>query len=55
MDIFSEFYWFVPLQRKFASRVTFHLNRILMEHGLPGRLQTDKAGEFKKDVIKVNK
>ena len=48
MDIFSRFHWLVPLQRKFASHVAFHLNRIFMEHGPPDRLQADSGGEFKK-------
>ena len=30
-DIFSRFHWLVPLQRKFASQVAFHLNRIFMD------------------------
>ena len=55
MDIFNRFYWLAPLQRKFASHVAFHLNRILMEHEPPDRLQMDHGGEFKKDVIKSNK
>ena len=55
MDIFSRFHWLVPLQRKFASHVAFHLNRTFTEHEPPDRLQTDNGGEFKKHVIKVNK
>ena len=55
MDIFSRFHWLVSLQRKFPSDVAFELNRIFMEHGLPDRLRADNGGEFKKDVIKVNK
>ena len=55
MDIFSRFHCLVPLQEEFASHVTFHPNRIFIEHGPPDRLQTDNVGEFKKDVIKVNK
>ena len=55
MDIFNRFYWLAPLQRKFASHVAFHLNRIFMEHEPPDRLQMDHGGEFKKDVIKLNK
>ena len=48
IDIVSRIKWLALLQRKFASHVAFHLNRILMEHGLPDRLQTDNGGEFKK-------
>ena len=55
IDIFSRFHWLVPLQRKFASHVAFHLNRTFTEHEPPDRLQTDNGGEFKKHVIKVNK
>ena len=55
MDIFSRFHWLVPWQIKFASHVAFHLNRMFMEHEPPDRLQKDNGGEFKKDVIKVNK
>ena len=55
IDIFSRFHWLVPLQRKFASHVAFHLNRTFTEHEPPGRLQTDNGVEFKKHVIKVNK
>ena len=55
MVIFSRFHWLVPWQIKFASHVAFHLNRIFMEHEPPDRLQKDNGGEFKKDVIKVNK
>ena len=55
MDIFSRFHWLVPLKRNFASNVAFYLNRIFMEHRPPDKLQTDNGGEFKKDVIKVNK
>ena len=55
MDIFSKFHWLVSLQRKFASHVAFHLDRISMEHGPTYTLQTDNGGEFKKDAIKVNK
>ena len=55
IDIFSRFHWLVPLQRKFASHVAFHLNRTFTEHEPPDRLQTDNGVEFKKHVIKVNK
>ena len=55
IDIFSSFHWLVPLQRKFASHVAFHLNRTFTEHEPPDRLQTDNGVEFKKHVIKVNK
>ena len=51
----NRFHWLVSLQRKFPSDVAFELNRIFMEHGLPDRLRADNGGEFKKDVIKVNK
>ena len=55
IDIFSRFHWLVPLQRKFASHVAFHLTRTFTEHEPPDRLQTDNGVEFKKHVIKVNK
>ena len=55
IDIFSRFHWLVPLQRKFASHVAFHLNRTFTGHEPPDRLQTDNGVEFKKHVIKVNK
>ena len=55
MDIFSRFHWLIPLQRKFASHVAFHLNRIFMEHEPPDRLQTDNGGESKKRYNQVNK
>ena len=55
IDIFIRFHWLVPLQRKFASHVAFHLNRTFTEHEPPDRLQTDNGVEFKKHVIKVNK
>ena len=48
IDIVSRIHWLDMLQRKFASHVDFHLNRIFMEHGLHDRLQTDSGGEFKK-------
>ena len=55
IDIFSRFHWLVPLQRKFASHVAFHLNRTFTKHEPPDGLQTDNGVEFKKHVIKVNK
>lgn len=53
MDIFSRYHWLAPLQRKFPSHVAPHLNRIFTEHGPPNRLQSDRGGEFQKEVKKV--
>ena len=53
MDVFSRFHWLAPLERKFPSHVSLHLERIFAEHGPPSRLQSDNGGEFKKEVIKV--
>ena len=50
MDIFSRFHWLAPLTRKKNSHVKKELQRIYKEHGQPERLQSEKRGEFKRQV-----
>ena len=54
MDIFSQFHWLDPLQRKYPHAAP-HLDEFFSVHGPPDRPQSDHGGEFKKEVIKVAK
>ena len=43
------------IAKKACFSCGFSSKLIFMEHGPPDRLQTDNGGEFKKELIKVNK
>ena len=46
MDVFSQYHWLVPLQRKCSSHVACVLIRIYREHDTPLVIQHDQGMEF---------
>ena len=53
MDVFSRFYWQVPLDTKRSKCLKKELAQIYSVRGIPERLQSDNGGELKKRRRKV--